>query len=967
MSTVIQRIPHLLSGISQQPDSKKFPGQVRDALNAFPDYALGMLKRPGGEYVDTLVNATPEGRWFSILRDNQEKYIGQYDDNVFRIWSLIDGSPRVVNMGAAAPGTCSVADSLTALNTYRTARNTVATRLQELNNAQANHAEVLAGQNPTEEGLFEVTYDYSGPKIEQSVRSGILRNSSNVYVVKVNGTVISSAATLPSGYRLGTEMTNEQPIIAASGYKVYQVIRTVAATHDATDLSNAVTAMSTAQTNYDNAVAAETNALNAYNAEVVDCAITALPANAYLDGAQPEDIEVLTLNDFTYVLNKAREVAMTTNTTAALPHEAQVVISVVAVSTNYTVVLDGTSYTFNSGTNPNADTIAQGLRTAINGTSGFTAEVVGPGLYISRGSAFTIETRGATQEGGLYAFQHDIATVSSLPSQARNGYRVRVVNTSEIDIDDMWVEFQTSSGATYGVGTWIETVGPGLTFEFDANTLPHQLVRQADGTFEFGPINWDNRVIGDDNTNPIPSFVGTTIRHMFLYRNRLGFLCNEGVVLGKAGDLFNFWNSTALTATDDDPIDISASTAKPVTLNYVRPTSVGLVLFGDTEQFLLSTDSDILSPKTAKINTMSSYECDPDVEAVSAGVTTAFISKTALYTKLFEVVDIRSDAPPLTDEPTNNVPELIPSTINSFISSPALSILSMGTTGNNTVYQYRYYQQGDKRQAATWYRWQLTGNLLDQFFDQSTYYVVVANGTEVSVQAINLRQSSDTGFLTLPTGERTDVCLDLWTVNPYRTYNDVGDSTRVFLPYGAIPGSTFAVMALGGLIGDAGGVNEQSVGAVLYPTVQEAGGETFVDIDGDYRGRDLVVGYIYNMEIELPKFYITNQGTGSISTDLDASLILHRINVSTGLSGPVTYEIDLTGIPTWQNTVTVTQPNDYVLNNVNMKASAVHTVPIYQRNNSTSIKIVGNTPFPVNILSLTWEGKYNTRFYKRLS
>jgi hypothetical protein len=58
MSTVTQRIPSLLFGISQQPDNRKLPGQVRDSLNTFPDYALGLLKRPGGKFVSDLYGAT---------------------------------------------------------------------------------------------------------------------------------------------------------------------------------------------------------------------------------------------------------------------------------------------------------------------------------------------------------------------------------------------------------------------------------------------------------------------------------------------------------------------------------------------------------------------------------------------------------------------------------------------------------------------------------------------------------------------------------------------------------------------------------------------------------------------------------------------------------------------------------------------------------------------------------------------
>lgn len=968
MSTVTQKIPNLFLGISQQADSRKFPGQVKDAVNTLPDFALGMLKRPGGKHVGSLVNATTTGRWFSIIRDEQEKYVAQYANNTFRVWSLIDGNPRPVNMGSntGVPGTCVIADVESTLTTYRTAVENTKAALIGLHAAQSTYAETLAGRSVTQEGLFKVGYNYTPGKVDQYLVSGILRNAAGVYTVKNNNTVVAVSSTLPAGYTLGTEYTEEQPLIASEGYRVWQAIHEIAATHTAAQLTQAETAMNNAQTAYDNAVQAEATALGNYNTELGNCAITTVPQNAYLEGASPEDIEVLTLNDYTFVLNKNKTVAMAATTSATLPEEAHVVITVVANNVEYKVVLDGTVFTHASGTNANADQIVNGLKTAIdNGNAGYTVTVVGPGLHISKNTAFSIETRGSTAEGGLYAFQHDINTVSSLPSQARNGYKVRVVNSNDIDIDDMWLEFKTSSGGNFGIGTWEESVGPGVTTQLDPLTMPHQLRRLGNGTFSYEPVTWDDRIIGDDVTNPVPSFVGSTLNHMFLYRNRLGFLSNETVVMSRAGDLFNFFNTTALTATDDDPIDISASTAKPVTLNYVRPTAVGLMLFGTTEQFLLSTDSDIMSPKTAKINTLSSYECDASVEAVSVGTSTAFLSKTSLYTKVFNLNDVRNDTPPNTEELTYNIPELIPSTIDHFVASPALSILALGTVGSKTIYQYRFLQLNDRR-VQSWYKWDLTGTLLDQFFDLSTYYAVVANGTNVEVVSMSLRQSSDEGFLTLPTGEKTDVYLDYWNVNPYRTYNSSADTTRVFLPYETVTGSKFSVVALGGFINSNNALSSQSVGAVLYPTVVSATGSDYVDINGDYRGRDLIIGYTYNMELELPKFYITSKEQGYVNSDLQSDLVLHRINVATGLSGPVTYKIDLTGIPTWENTVEVTEPGSYVLNNVNMSSGEVHTVPIYQRNKNVSIKIVGDTPFPVSLLDLTWEGKNNSRFYRRV-
>ena len=971
MSTITQRIPNFLLGISQQPDNRKFPGQLRDSVNAFPDYALGLLKRPGGQYVTELEGASSSGKWFSILRDAQEKYVAQYANNKFSIWSLLDGGPRAVDMGTntGVPASCNLTNLKSTLTTYNTAVADTAAKLTLLNAAQATYAEKLAGQNATTEALFEVNYNYPVGQIDQYLVSGIRLDSAGIYTVKNNNVVINKGATLPANYALGTELTNEHPLLASEGYRVYQAKLTVAATSNPTELATALAAMNTAQTNYNNSVLNESNALSGYNAELTNCAITATPSNGYLYGATADDIELLTLNDYTFVLNKAKTVALTAATSAAKPNEAFVVIKVVGTG-HYRIYLDGVQRaSHNAGAGGDVDSIVSDLRSQINGqTFGgktYTATVVGPGIYISCTAAFTISVVGAPSEDSMFVFQETTPTVADLPIQCKNGYVVKVVNSTDIDVDDMYVKFVADGSATYGTGVWEETLAPGIQYKLDPLTMPHQLVRQADGSFTYGPVTWEDRLVGDLKTNPNASFIGQKINNMFFYRNRLGFLSNEAVVLSRAGDYFNFWVTTALTVTDDDPIDITASSVRPVNHRYVRPSSVGLVLFSDTEQFILTTDADILSPKTAKINELSSYECDPLVEAVTLGTSLAFVSKTPLFTRLYELNEISTDRPPMMAEQTKIVPELIPSTITSMIASPALSLVSMATTGESTVYQYRFLEQPGKGRVASWYKWELTGQLLDQFFDANTYYAVVKDGSNVFIQSYDLTQANEEGYLTLPTGEKTDICLDIWEVNPYRTYDASAGTTRVFLPYDHISGKTFSVLVLGGYIGASGGISSQSVGAALYPTVQGTAGAYYVDITGDYRGRDLIIGYIYNMEVTLPKFFVTTAEGQGVVSDFTADLIIHRVKVSTGLSGPVKYNVTITGRPEWSQTIEATTPYSYNLNSVNMSADAAHTIPIYQRSENLTFKIIGDTPFPVSLLGLNWEGKYNTGFYKR--
>ena len=92
--------------------------------------------------------------------------------------------------------------------------------------------------------------------------------------------------------------------------------------------------------------------------------------------------------------------------------------------------------------------------------------------------------------------------------------------------------------------------------------------------------------------------------------------------------------------------------------------------------------------------------------------------------------------------------------------------------------------------------------------------------------------------------------------------------------------------------------------------------------------------------LQLPVFYTTQRENQSSVADVTADLILHRIKVSTGLSGPVTYRVDITGRDRWTNAVNVTLPNSYVLNNVNLSASALHDVPIYQRNENLKLLLL---------------------------
>ena len=78
MPAVTQRVNDYLGGVSRQSDDKKFPGQVEECINGYPDPTFGLTKRPGFQHIANLGTGTiyDNSKWFFISRTETEKYIG---------------------------------------------------------------------------------------------------------------------------------------------------------------------------------------------------------------------------------------------------------------------------------------------------------------------------------------------------------------------------------------------------------------------------------------------------------------------------------------------------------------------------------------------------------------------------------------------------------------------------------------------------------------------------------------------------------------------------------------------------------------------------------------------------------------------------------------------------------------------------------------------------------------------------
>ena len=89
---------------------------------------------------------------------------------------------------------------------------------------------------------------------------------------------------------------------------------------------------------------------------------------------------------------------------------------------------------------------------------------------------------------------------------------------------------------------------------------------------------WGERTVGDLVSAPDPSFIGNKINNVFFFRNRLGFLAGDNVILSRVSEFFNFFPETVISVLDSEPIDVAASHTKVAILkkcsNYGRKTYI---------------------------------------------------------------------------------------------------------------------------------------------------------------------------------------------------------------------------------------------------------------------------------------------------------------------------------------------------------------------------------------------------------
>ena len=559
-----------------------------------------------------------------------------------------------------------------------------------------------------------------------------------------------------------------------------------------------------------------------------------------------------------------------------------------------------------------------------------------------------------------------------------------------------------STGATSGNVT--VTPDP-MILGLDPATMPHALINNRNGTFTFTKLDeaskgstenyWKNRQVGDDTSNPFPTFKGNTIQKMFFHRNRLGIISGEQIVMSKPGQYFDFFIVSAISASDDNPIDITVSDVKPAFINHVLPIQKGMMMFSDNGQFLLFTESDIFSPKTVRLKKISSYECDQTIQPVDLGTSVLFTSNVSAYARAFEATILDDDTPPNILEQTRVVPEFLPKDISKSTNSTAIGITTYGKKNDNTVYHYKYYNTGQQREQSAWYSWTLTGTMQHMLYTGGSFFTVTFHdGTyklcrhEYVADADNTRAyvlGTGTVGSPLETSRQFEAHLDNMVIpdilSPYAQSVSNPQKTHARVPY--VPTSPTNIFMVGlsgkdidgndiaGIVRPADDISYVSVGGVIKGII------IFNGINLSSVGSNIAkiaVGYRYTTTIELPSYYLN---VGQNTYDTDGDLRISGINFEMGVGGPLEFHlsspfqyVDASGNVT-KDIDDYVQFESGVLSDSSVfdkPPAALATsvrVPVQRKNEKYTLQIKIPDPFSTAIISASWDGVYHNRRHVR--
>ena len=710
---------------------------------------------------------------------------------------------------------------------------------------------------------------------------------------------------------------------------------------------------------------------------------------AYLNTSTPRSVmKTVTIADFTFVVNTSITAAMDSTLSGGTGTKAIIFINQATADTTYSVTIDGVTVTDDTSSDStlSTDTVAADLKTGLDaGLSGFTIARNGPVLYVRKNdnSNFSIDGSDTQGDSKMTIIKDSVQRFTDLPTVSPNGYVVEIKGDDDTNFDNYYVKFVTNNGGAFEEGQWEETVEAGIPFKFDYATMPHVLIRQADGNFRFARVDgdtytassvsftlpeWGERTVGDVISAPDPSFIGNKINNVFFFRNRLGFLAGDNVILSRVSEFFNFFPETVVSVLDNEPIDVAASHTKVAILKSAVTMGEKLILFSEQTQFVLTSSADNLTPKTANVIVVTEFESSAAAQPVGSGSSIYFLTQKGSFAGIREYIlqgesQIRDAA-----NVTIHVPRLIPSNVFKMAVSTNQDILVvLGSDNANKLYVYRWlYGEGGQKALSAWFTYSINTNrsILNVDFIGTDLFAVIEEANKVTLEKIPF----ETEF------RETNASFE------YHLDHKVTEATTgVSVSYSSGTGlSTFTVpyrlrsnmTIVGRYLGDGetstfvnaqGNTKNLIAGQVITTSNTTNGSTSTITATGDYRNSKFIIGEPFEMHYRFSKQRLTEQGAGSPEY-VGGRLQIHHFYIKYEDAGFFKVEVTPENRDTSIHKFTgrLLGSASAAIGQINLD-TGTFKVPIMSKSDRVNIDIKNDTFLPTRLASAEYEGVFHIR------
>jgi len=600
---------------------------------------------------------------------------------------------------------------------------------------------------------------------------------------------------------------------------------------------------------------------------------------------------------------------------------------------------------------------------------GVWRETVAPGIQYRFDEA-TMPHVLVRNSNGTFTFQKYIREETTA-TYTQSGTTVTVTKADHGIESGELLLLKPSSGANATANTGVFSVRATASNTFTYTSSQNQT---TSGNITFG-TTWSGRITGDKKTALDPTFVGRTINNLNLFRNRLIMLSEENVILSASDDYGRFWPETVQTMVDSDPVDLSCGGNSINILLSTVAFANTLLLFSRNSQFRLDAGLNVgsaLTPSTATITQMTSFDMDTSVDPIAVGRNTYFPVPKGNFSGLREFfLPDSSGSVPLSEDVTASIPRYIPTNLCSLVSAVAEDAVAMlSLDQDKRIYIYKFFFEEDTKLQSAWSYWEVSGakKIIGAAVKGSDLYVLTEydeDGTSSQsgtyLEKVSLRPEQ------VDAGTEIEILLDRKitesevTSTSLNNAGALGVETVITLPY---PINTGADMIVVGRF-EAGNTLLRH-GQVIEPLSQTSNTITVLgDLKTQVGGKTprFFVGERYTMTYEFSTPYIKEQPQGG-GVALAAGPKLQMRTWTVIFDESSAFELKVT--PASRDT------NTYPYNGVIVGEAppligdpSVLTgsfrVPVMTSNIDTKIVISSTSPLPCRFQSAEWEGFYHTR------